>query len=70
MTPNVDHARQVACFVGGRIIAGDTIPEVVKQIDAILVTIRREYAIESTSVLTSPIYSMWKAAADALRNRT
>lgn len=69
MKPEVDHARQVACFVGGRMIEGRSIPDIVKEMDAILASIRREYAIESISVSISPIYLMWKVAADALRKR-
>jgi predicted transcriptional regulator len=62
-------ADTIARFVGGRLIAGDTIPQIVEKLDQQLAEIRREYAIASTSVLTSPAYSMIKAVADNLRAR-
>ena len=64
-----DSADTVARFVGARLIAGDSIPEIVAKLDEQLSVIRREYAIASTSVLVSPVYSMIKAVADNLRAR-
>jgi len=62
-------ADTVARFVGARLIAGDSIADIVSRLDEQLADIRREYAIASTSVLTSPAYSMIKAVADNLRAR-
>lgn len=59
----------MARFVGARLIAGDTVPQIVEKLDEQLAVIRREYAIASTSVLVSPSYSMIKAVADNLRAR-
>lgn len=64
-----DSADTVARFVGARLIAGDSIPEIVAKLDEQLSVIRRKYAIASTSVLVSPGYSMIKAVADNLRAR-
>ncbi|USN15078.1 hypothetical protein LESZY_00440 [Brevundimonas phage vB_BpoS-Leszy] len=64
-----DSADTVARFVGARLIAGDSIPEIVAKLDEQLSVIRREYAIASTSVLVSPGYAMIKAVADNLRAR-
>lgn len=64
-----DSADTVARFVGARLIAGDSIPEIVAKLDEQLSVIRREYAIASTSVLVSPVYSMIKAVVDNLRAR-
>lgn len=61
--------KTVAEYVGARLIAGDTIPEIVALLDEQLAAIRREYAIRSTSVLVSPAYSVIKSAADCLRSR-
>lgn len=61
--------KTVAEYVGARLIAGDTIPEIVALLDEQLAAIRREYAIASTSVLVSPGYSVIKAVADNLRAR-
>lgn len=61
--------RTVAEYVGARLIAGDTIPEIVGLLDQQLAVIRREYAIASTSPLVSPGYSVIKAVADNLRAR-
>lgn len=62
-------AKTVAEYVGARLIAGDTIPQIVALLDEQLASIRREYAIASTSVLASPAYSIIKAVADNLRAR-
>lgn len=64
-----DNADTLARFVGARLIAGDSIPEIVAKLDEQLSVIRREYAIASTSVLVSPGYSLIKAVADNLRAR-
>ena len=66
---DADPADTVARYVGARLIAGDTVPQIVEKLDEQLAAIRREYAIASTSVLVSPSYSMIKAVADNLRAR-
>ena len=40
-----DSADTVARFVGARLIAGDSIPEIVAKLDEQLSVIRREYAL-------------------------
>ncbi len=62
-------ADTIARFVGARVIAGSTLPEIVAELDENLTKLRREFAIASTSVNTSPVYSLTKAVADNLRAR-
>lgn len=69
MTSRQNSADTVSCFVGASLIAGRTVKEIVADLDEQLAVIRRDFAISSVSVLTSPHYSMLKAAADCLRNR-